>query len=133
MPTFLTLAKWTDEGIRNIKDSPKRRQAFEDRITSMGGKVKDAYLVMGEYDLVVVTEEANERRPRRWPSAPPCRGTYGPRQCEHSTGRRWTRSSEAYRRTRVPGTPYLRALTSRPPSDLARSYWERVAVGSIRE
>jgi hypothetical protein len=38
MPTFVTLAKWTDEGIRNIKDSPKRRQAFEDRITSMGGK-----------------------------------------------------------------------------------------------
>src|SRR6266851_5044998 len=47
MPTFVTLAKWTDEGIRTIKDSPKRRQAFEDRITSMGGKVKDAYLVMG--------------------------------------------------------------------------------------
>ena len=60
MPTFLTLAKWTDEGIRNIKDSPKRRQAFEDRITSMGGKVKDAYLVMGEYDLVVVTEVPND-------------------------------------------------------------------------
>jgi uncharacterized protein with GYD domain len=60
MPTFVTLAKWTDEGIRNIKDSPKRRQAFEDRITSMGGKVKDAYLVMGEYDLVVVTEVPND-------------------------------------------------------------------------
>jgi hypothetical protein len=27
MPTFVTLAKWTDEGIRNIKDSPKRRQS----------------------------------------------------------------------------------------------------------
>jgi len=56
MPTFVTLAKWTDEGVRNIKDSPKRRKAFEDRITTMGGKVKDAYLVMGEYDLLVVTE-----------------------------------------------------------------------------
>ncbi len=32
MPTFVTLANWTDEGIRNIKDSPKRREAFEDRI-----------------------------------------------------------------------------------------------------
>ena len=48
MPTFVTLAKWTDEGIRNIKDSPKRRQAFEDRIAAMGGKVKDAYFVMQE-------------------------------------------------------------------------------------
>ena len=60
MPTFVTLDNWTDEGIRNIKDSPKRRQAFEDRIISMGGKVKDAYLVMGEYDLVVVTEVPND-------------------------------------------------------------------------
>jgi uncharacterized protein with GYD domain len=56
MPTFVTLAKWTDEGVRNIKDSPKRRKAFEDRIVTMGGKVKDAYLVMGEYDLMIVTE-----------------------------------------------------------------------------
>lgn len=29
------------------KDSPKRRQAFEDRITAKGGKGKDVYLVMG--------------------------------------------------------------------------------------
>jgi uncharacterized protein with GYD domain len=60
MPTFVTLAKWTDEGIRNIKESPKRRRAFEDRISALGGKVKDAYLVMGEYDLVVVTEVPND-------------------------------------------------------------------------
>ena len=60
MSTYVTLAKWTDEGIRNVKDSPKRRQAFEDRITSMGGKVKDAYLLLGEYDLVVVTEVPND-------------------------------------------------------------------------
>ena len=60
MPTFVTLAKWTEQGVRNIKDSPKRRQAFEDRIVSMGGKVRDAYLVMGDYDLVVVTELADD-------------------------------------------------------------------------
>ncbi len=60
MPTYVTLAKWTDEGIRNLKDSPKRRQAFEDRITAMEGKAKDAYLVLGENDLVVVTEVPND-------------------------------------------------------------------------
>jgi len=56
MPTFVTLGKWTDQGIRNIKDGPKRRQAFEDKITSMGGKVKDVFLVLGDYDIVAVTE-----------------------------------------------------------------------------
>jgi uncharacterized protein with GYD domain len=46
----------------------------------MGGKVKDAFLVMGEYDLVVVTEVPNDETAakRRWPSEPLCRGTYGP-------------------------------------------------------
>ena len=56
MPTFVTLGKWTDQGIRNIKDSSKRRQAFEDTVSSMGGRVKDAYLVLGDYDVVVVSE-----------------------------------------------------------------------------
>lgn len=60
MPTFVTLGKWTDQGIRSVKDSPKRRRAFEDMITSMGGKVKDAYLAFGDYDLVVVTELPND-------------------------------------------------------------------------
>jgi uncharacterized protein with GYD domain len=60
MPTFVTLAKWTDQGIRNVKDSPKRRQAFEAAVTSMGGKVNYAYLLLGEYDLVVVTEAPND-------------------------------------------------------------------------
>jgi uncharacterized protein with GYD domain len=60
MPIFVTLAKWTDQGIRNVKDSPKRRKAFEDAVTSMGGKVKDAYLLLGEYDLVVVTEAPDD-------------------------------------------------------------------------
>ena len=60
MPTYVTRAKWTDEGIRNLKDSPKRHQAFEDRITAMGGKAKDAYLVLGENDRVVVTEVPND-------------------------------------------------------------------------
>src|SRR5262245_31852582 len=56
MPTFVMLVRWTDQGVRNVKDAPKRRQAFEKAVTSMGGKVKDAYLLLGEYDLVIVTE-----------------------------------------------------------------------------
>ena len=29
MPTYVTLVNWTDQGIRNVKDSPKRAEAFE--------------------------------------------------------------------------------------------------------
>ena len=101
MPTFVTLAKWTDEGIRNIKDSPKRRQAFEDRITSMGGKVKDAYLVMGKYDLVVVTEVPNDETAAKMALGTAMQGNVWTMTMRHSAGRRWTRSSEACRRSKI--------------------------------
>jgi uncharacterized protein with GYD domain len=60
MPYYVTLAKYTDQGIRNIKDSPKRADAFEAAVKANGGTMKDFYLVMGEYDLVVVTELPND-------------------------------------------------------------------------
>jgi uncharacterized protein with GYD domain len=54
------LVKWTEQGIRAVKDAPKRLEAFEAAVTRAGGKLKDVYLVMGEYDLVVVTEAPND-------------------------------------------------------------------------
>ena len=60
MPTFISLVKWTEQGIRGVKDAPKRLEAFEAAVTRAGGKLKDFYLVMGEYDLVVVTEAPND-------------------------------------------------------------------------
>ena len=55
MATYVTLAKWTEQGIRNVKDAPKRVEAFEKAVASAGGKLKDMYMLMGEYDLLVVS------------------------------------------------------------------------------
>jgi len=41
MPTYITLAKWTQQGIQNIKESPKRLDAFKKFVEATGGKVKD--------------------------------------------------------------------------------------------
>lgn len=60
MPTYITLGKWTDQGIRNVKDAPKRIEAFEKAVKAGGGTLKDFYMVMGEYDIVVVTEAPND-------------------------------------------------------------------------
>ena len=60
MPTYVTLVNWTDQGIRNVKDSPKRAEAFEKAVKAAGGQIKEVYLVMGEYDLVVITEAPND-------------------------------------------------------------------------
>jgi uncharacterized protein with GYD domain len=56
MPHYVTLVNWTDQGIRHVKDSPKRAEAFEAAVKAAGGSVKDVFLVMGAYDLVLVTE-----------------------------------------------------------------------------
>ena len=60
MPTYVTLVNWTDQGIRNIKDSPKRAEAFEKAVKAAGGQLKEVYLVMGEYDLVVISEAPSD-------------------------------------------------------------------------
>jgi uncharacterized protein with GYD domain len=60
MPLYLTLYKFTDQGIRNVKDSPTRLDAAIKAAEAVGIKVLGAYYTLGEYDLVVVSEATNE-------------------------------------------------------------------------
>ena len=60
MPTYVTLVNFTDQGIRNFKDTPKRARAFMDLAEQMGGKVKDIYWTLGPYDIVVITEAPDD-------------------------------------------------------------------------
>ena len=56
MPTYIGLFKLTDQGIKNIKDAPKRLDDAIKGIEAMGGKMKGFYAVMGEYDYVGIVE-----------------------------------------------------------------------------
>ena len=56
MPTYINLVHFTEEGIRNIKDSPRRLDASREHFASLGGKVTGYYLTMGHYDVVVTIE-----------------------------------------------------------------------------
>jgi uncharacterized protein with GYD domain len=56
MPTYITLVRYTDQGIRNIKESPSRLDAAKNAFKSMGGELKQWYLAMGRYDAVVISE-----------------------------------------------------------------------------
>jgi len=56
MPTYIVLARFTQEGIQNIKKSPSRLDAVKQIFESMGAKIKDFYLVTGEYDMVLIGE-----------------------------------------------------------------------------
>ena len=56
MPTYITLAKWTNKGIEKIKESPARLDALKKGVQSLGGTVKAFYMVTGQYDMVLVLE-----------------------------------------------------------------------------
>ena len=56
MPTYIGLVNYTDQGIRKIKDSPDGLEAVKNLAKDLGGELKQFFLTMGEYDIVVVYE-----------------------------------------------------------------------------
>ena len=62
MPTHIIFGKFTQQGIANIKDSPKRLEAARKVIESGGGTLKAFYYTMGQYDFVCITEGTSEER-----------------------------------------------------------------------
>jgi len=56
MATYITLMNFTDQGIRNVKDSPKRAEAFKETAGKFGVTVKDIYWTLGRHDLIVTVE-----------------------------------------------------------------------------
>ncbi len=59
MLTFITFINFTDQGIKNVKDSPKRIQAGKALLKKMGGRVKQVYLTSGDRDAVLIAEVPN--------------------------------------------------------------------------
>ncbi|MFQ6017716.1 MAG: GYD domain-containing protein [Kiloniellaceae bacterium] len=56
MATYIVLLNYTEQGIKNIKDSPNRLDAAKELARQLGGELKDFYLTMGTYDAVAVCQ-----------------------------------------------------------------------------
>jgi uncharacterized protein with GYD domain len=59
MVTAVMLLNWTDHGIKNVKESPKRLDGVKKFAKDMGGEVKSFYMTLGVYDLVLVVDMPN--------------------------------------------------------------------------
>jgi len=59
MPHYVVLVNWTDQGIRNVKDTIKRAGAAHSMAGKLGGKF-DLYYTLGEYDLVALADMPND-------------------------------------------------------------------------
>jgi uncharacterized protein with GYD domain len=60
MPMLITLYKWTDQGVRNVKGSPDRVAAATKAAEALGMKLLGIWWTMGEYDLVSVAETPDD-------------------------------------------------------------------------
>jgi uncharacterized protein with GYD domain len=60
VPTYVVLGQFTDQGIRSVKDTTKRADAFKDMARRAGVTVKDIYWTLGQYDVVTVVDSPDE-------------------------------------------------------------------------
>jgi uncharacterized protein with GYD domain len=60
MATYIVLASFTDQGLRKVKDSPKRADAFKNVAKKCGASVKEVFWTLGEYDIVAVVEAPDD-------------------------------------------------------------------------
>ena len=56
MQTSVTLFKWTEQGVKDVKNMPAPFEASKKLVESVRGKMLGLYVTMGEYDVVAVTE-----------------------------------------------------------------------------
>lgn len=61
MPYYVILGNFTDEGIRNIKDSPKRLSEIKAAVEKAGLKMLGFYYTFGQYDFVSIVEGDDDK------------------------------------------------------------------------
>ena len=60
MITYVVLMNFTDQGIRNAKDTLKRADAFKDIAKKLGATVREMFWTQGQYDIVTIAEVPDE-------------------------------------------------------------------------
>jgi uncharacterized protein with GYD domain len=56
MPTYISLLRYTQQGMTTIKQGPTRLDVAKEVYRRAGGELKAFYLTMGQYDAVVISE-----------------------------------------------------------------------------
>ena len=60
MATYIMLGNFTDQGIRNVKDTTKRADAVKEAAKKYGTTMKEIFWTMGPYDMVVTLEAPDD-------------------------------------------------------------------------
>ena len=60
MALYVSLINWTDQGIKDFRDTTHRAEAFAKQVEGAGGRVRELVWTAGEYDMVCVADFPDE-------------------------------------------------------------------------
>ncbi len=60
MPTYIVLGRFTEQGIRNVKQVPERARSAQEAAERLGGKMVSLYYTQGQYDFVATLDFPDE-------------------------------------------------------------------------
>jgi uncharacterized protein with GYD domain len=60
MTTYIVMLNWTEQGAKNLRESPKRLDAAKKGLEAMGGSFKEFYLTMGDCDMLAICEAPDD-------------------------------------------------------------------------
>ena len=87
MPTFVCSLRWTDQGIRSIKDAPTRIKAARELAKKLGVDIRQVYLTSGDDDLLLIIDSPRGDNIAKWALAVGSHGNVHTR-----TARAWPES-----------------------------------------
>jgi uncharacterized protein with GYD domain len=100
MPTYISLVNWTEQGIRDLKETAARADATAELAESLGGKLVQLYWTVGPYDLVGIFEAPDDETAATSNLRSARVGPCGRRRCAHS-GAKSSRESSRRSRDRI--------------------------------
>ena len=61
MATYIVLGQFTEQGIRNVKETTKRAQTLDDLAKKFGSTVTASYWTIGHYDVVAMIDAPDDQ------------------------------------------------------------------------
>ena len=60
MPDYISLVSYTQEGIKSVKDTGRRANAFAERLKKSNIKMKSTFWTIGRFDIVHIFEAPDD-------------------------------------------------------------------------
>ena len=60
MATYIALSNFTDQGLRNVKDTTKRADAVKEAAKKLNIEITQIYWTLGTHDVVVILEAPDD-------------------------------------------------------------------------